>query len=264
MLTDGARLAPGRPVLLLGTPRSGNTLLQRLFHELLGFPVLGAPTIDDIDVSRVDSAVFIQMHAPHSRAAERFVDQLGARVVTIARHPLDVLISILHFSRHERQILDWLDGAGIPSPDTLAGAAPTSDEFVDWAAGKGAARLLGVTHGWWRQPDTRRIYYEDLISDTSSVMATLIADLDLGPELDLERRLVDADADELRQQALLGLANHHRWRGKANGWREFLTRPIAERLHDAHRRVFDDLGYTIDGSTASPAEASAAWAAHVK
>lgn len=236
--------AQGPPVLLAATPRSGNTLLQRLFAELLGYAVLAAPTLDDIAPDEVVAPVLMQVHAVNNRQAQRFVDEVGARVVTVARHPLDVLVSMLHFSRHEPQILDWLDGAGIPSPETLRGASPTSSQFVEWAAGKGAGRLLALTQGWWHEPATARVRYEDLVASTTSVLEKLVAELGIAARLD------EADPEATREQTLVGLANHHRWRSKANGWQDLLTGQVVERLHRAHRKVFDDLGYTVPGPSA--------------
>ena len=115
----------------------------------------------------------MQIHAPRNRVTERFVAELDARVVTVARHPLDVLVSILHFSRHEPQILDWLNGEAIDSLEILADATPISDQFVEWACGEGAGRLLAVTHDWWDQPKVCRIRYERLIVDPRAELTRL-------------------------------------------------------------------------------------------
>jgi hypothetical protein len=229
-----------RPVVLTATPRSGNTLVQRLFAELTGYAVMAAPMVADLDEREVTGPVFVQVHAPNDRLARKFVAAVNAEVVTIARHPLDVLLSVLHFSRHESQILDWLDGAALASPETLRGASPTSAQFVEWATGKGASRLLAVTHQWWRESTTHRVRYEELIVDTPGVVAKLFAELGVAP------RDPAADADQIRAGALLGLANHHRWRATSNGWRDLLPVETATQLYRAHRRVFDDLGYTLD------------------
>ncbi|MDH3678857.1 MAG: sulfotransferase domain-containing protein [Acidimicrobiia bacterium] len=248
------RSAQGPSVLLAATPRSGNTLLQRLFAELFDYAVIAAPTIDDIAADQVIAPVLMQVHAVNNRQAHRFVDQVGARVLTIARHPLDVLLSMLHFSRHEPQILDWLDGAGVPGPETLRGASPTSSQFVDWASGRGAARLLALTQGWWNDAVAVGVRYEDLVASTTSVLEKLVA------ELGITARLDEVDPEATREQTLVGLANHHRWRSKADGWQELLTAPVAERLHRAHRKVFDDLGYDMPApSTLTDDEANRNW-----
>ncbi len=262
-VVDRARPLTGRPnVLLTSAPRSGNTLLQRLFHEVFGYPVLAAPTIDDVATELVTAPVLMQIHAVRNRRALQFVDRLSARVVTVARHPLDVVISILHFSRHEPQILDWLDGEAIGSPTTLRGASPTSEQFVEWATGSGASRLLAITADWWNDPATYRIRYEDLIASTGPVVAKLADDLGIVvPEATDELLGEPVDPDGVRERTLVGTPNHHRWRSKADGWRDFLPRPVAERLAVTHRRVLADLGYAVDGPFVDAEEAAANWRA---
>lgn len=257
-LVDRARPIADRPsVLLTSTPRSGNTLLQRLFHEVLGYPILGAPTIDDIAVETVTAPALMQIHAVRNRRALRFVADLRAKVVTVGRHPLDVLLSILHFSRHETQILDWLDGEWLPTPPTaLQGAAPTSPAFVEWASGRGAAQLLAISQEWWKDPATYRIRYEDLIASTGAVVTKMADDLHIarpGTEAD------DVDPDEVRQHTLVDTPNHHRWRSTADGWRDLLPGATAQRIYQAHRSVFDDLGYDIEGPYVDADEAMANW-----
>ncbi|MGI9615435.1 MAG: sulfotransferase domain-containing protein [Acidimicrobiales bacterium] len=246
-----------RPVVLTATPRSGNTLLQRLFAELTGYTVMAAPTVADLAEEAVTGSVFLQTHAPNDRHARRFVAAVNAEVVTIARHPLDVLLSVLHFSRFEVQILDWLDGAALPSPDSLRDATPTSAQFLDWATSKGATRLLAITHRWWQDGTAHRIRYEELIADTPGVFGKLLAELGITPLND------SPDPDQIREGALAGLANHHRWRATTNGWRDLLPVEAATKIHRAHRRVFDDLGYTLDAADPllDDATASANWLA---
>ena len=235
----------GSPVLLAATPRSGNTLVQRLFAEVGGYSVVAAPTVADLEPDAIHGRVFIQCHAPADRHAHRFAAAIGARVVTVARHPLDVLLSVLHFSRHEPQILDWLDGA-VLSPDSLRGASPTGDRFLRWAGRRGAARLLGITHRWWRESGVERIRYEELVADPGRVVDELFAALG-----------VDADGEEsrvaeVRETALAGLANHHRWRATPEGWRDLLTAEVAAQLGRRHQAVLDDLGYTVDADPSVP------------
>jgi hypothetical protein len=253
-----------RPVILTATPRSGNTLLQRLFAELTGYSVIAAPTFADLAESEVTGPVFVQVHAPNDRHARKFVAGIDADVVTLARHPLDVLLSVLHFSRFEPQILDWLDGAAIPDPTTLHDATPTSEQFIRWATGKGAARLLAITHRWWREGTSHQLRYEDLVTDTPGTVGKLLAELGIHPQ----RADVDIDviADQIRAGALLGLPNHHRWRSTPNGWADLLPIETAIKIHRAHRRVFDDLGYSLAAADPLLDESNAKtnWLAHRK
>jgi hypothetical protein len=60
----------------------------------------------------------------------------------LARHPLDVLVSMLNFIRHEPLTARWLEG-NAEIPKTLVGQAPTSENFLNYAMSWGAENLLG-------------------------------------------------------------------------------------------------------------------------
>jgi len=63
------------------------------------------------------------------------------KVVSIARHPLDVLISILHFIRYDQSTERWLEGNG-EIPSALKEQPPTSALFVRYALSWGAETCL--------------------------------------------------------------------------------------------------------------------------
>jgi hypothetical protein len=198
----------------------------------------------------------MQVHVSNNRRARQFATRLGARVVTVARHPIDVLVSALHFARNEHQVVDWLDGKVVPERSVLASASPTSDEFVEWAVGKGAARLLDVTASWWNVPGVCRIRYEDLVTDPVGTFGWAVA------ELDIDRRSDAEVVASVRADALAGLPNHHRWRGKPGGWCDLVTGDIASRIELAHHRVFEQLRYTVSGPVVDLDQAVENWATH--
>ena len=105
----------------------------------------------DADWENLPPEVVLQLHW---RRDPGFVERLSAhgfRVVTVARHPLDVLISILHFCVYESESEHWLLGAG-GSEAGIYAAMPRSRAFVEYATGPRAAGLLAVTPDWWGQP----------------------------------------------------------------------------------------------------------------
>ena len=63
----------------------------------------------------------------------------GFRTIVLARHPLDVLISILVFSQHYHATAEWLDGS-YGDERCLQGSCPMSEAFAAYAAGRGLAR----------------------------------------------------------------------------------------------------------------------------
>ena len=98
----------------------------------------------------------------------------GFRVVTVARHPLDVLISILHFCVYESESEHWLLGAGGSEAGIFA-AMPRSRAFVEYATGPRAAELLAVTPDWWGRPGVVGVRYEDCVRDTDGELRRMEA-----------------------------------------------------------------------------------------
>ena len=99
------------------------------------------------------------------------LDRYRFRVVVLSRHPLDVLISILHFAPRAA------DGAVARGrggrPDRDHDALPCSQAFLEYATGPRAAALLGVSHKWRRATGCHNLRYEDLVHDPAGELMRL-------------------------------------------------------------------------------------------
>ncbi|MCP4228040.1 MAG: sulfotransferase domain-containing protein [Actinomycetia bacterium] len=238
----------GRPLVLASSPRCGNTLLHRLIASALGHRIVAAHTVDDLDPSGLAGNVLLQIHAPATEVTRRLVSLIGAEVITIARHPLDILLSVLHFSRNEQQVRYWVGGHCLPPHEHFGRLAPLSEEFLEWAEGPGANRLLSVSQSWWTQPRAHRIRYEELVSNPLIVVEKLAASL--GKPLEDVERLGQVATERVTS------SNNHQWRGKPGVWRELLTAEAANRIRRANPTLFAELGYDTDEPTATPDEAN--------
>jgi hypothetical protein len=173
-----------------------------------------------------------------------FVDRLeqyGFRVLVLARHPLDVLISILHFAMHE-PTSRWLEGEeGTERP--IFGAMPRSTAFLDYATGPRAAALLSVSREWWRTPGCVPVRYESLVQDPQSELARLQEVFGLAARKPIAEVLA---ATTLRNLRVLNDNIHHFWQGRVGLWRSLLTAAEATRIAEAQGPVFSELGYACD------------------
>ena len=141
-------------IAIVSTPRSGNTWLWHLLTAVYDMPGIAAHTPLEVEWDRLPERVVLQMHWKRHPAFEAKLLKYGFRVVVMVRHPLDVLISILHFSLHDRATARWLDGEeGNERP--IFGAMPRSCAFREYVLGKRAAALLSVTPQWWKAPGPR-------------------------------------------------------------------------------------------------------------
>src|SRR5690242_5602862 len=87
-------------VALLSTPRAGNNWLRYLLCETFGLSAQGVPSPEEVDWMALPPDFLLGLHW---HPVPPFLEQLREhqfRPVVLARHPLDVLVSVLHFARH--------------------------------------------------------------------------------------------------------------------------------------------------------------------
>src|SRR5690349_13169897 len=113
---------------LVSTPRSGNTWLRGLLAGLYGLQQRAVHDPAEINWAELPDRSIVQVHWLRTDEFARELERRGVRVVTIARHPLDVLISILHFSRREPNTRHWLRGEG-DGEALIRAAAPGDAAF---------------------------------------------------------------------------------------------------------------------------------------
>ncbi len=131
---------------VVSSPRVGNTWVRSVLGSALQLDQIAVHDPDDLPATLPENCL-LQLHwyrEPHFQA---FLKRERFQVVTISRHPLDLLLSILHFCRREPETARWLGGNG-ELPDTLRSASPASDVFRKWALGRGVENLLGISYQW--------------------------------------------------------------------------------------------------------------------
>ena len=224
-------------IAVVSTPRAGNTWVRHLLGTAYRVPHLARHSLADADWADLPPEVVLQLHWRRTPDFTARLEQHGFRVVTVARHPLDVLISILHFCVYESESEHWLLGAGGSEAD-IYGAMPRSRTFVEYAKGPRAAELLAVTPDWWGQPGVVGVRYEDLVADTESELRRLEAAL--GPVRcgSVAEAVEACSMGKLRQRS----TNNHFWQGRPGLWRHLL--PAAEANEIA--AALPALGYPID------------------
>ncbi len=176
----------------------------------------------------------------------------------MARHPLDVLISILQFCMHDDSTLQWMNGEG-GDERAIQGAMPGSAVFQEYAAGPRAAALMTVSREWAAAPECIRVRYETLIADNSGELTRITEELG-----EPARRLISevtegATIPKLRDRTG---AKHHFWQGREGLWRSLFIPQAVERLAAAHQAYCAELGYLCDGDPQlGESQADANWLA---
>jgi Sulfotransferase domain len=212
-------------IAVVSTPRAGNTWVRHLLGAAYQIPHLARHVMTDADWAALPPEVVLQLHWRRTPDFAARLEQQGFRVVTVARHPLDVLISILHFCIYESESEQWLLGAGGTEAE-IFGAMPRSRVFVEYATGPRASELLHVTTDWWGQPNTVGVRYEDLVGDTGRELQRIINAI--GPaRCESLTQAVEASAmGRLRPTT----TNNHFWQGRPGLWRHLLPAPEANEI----------------------------------
>ncbi len=229
-------------IALVSTPRSGNTWFRRLMATTFMLEERAVHNPEDLGWHQLPDRFVLQCHWHRVEPFTSLLEEHQFRVVVLSRHPLDVLISILHFAPHEAQTARWLEGEG-GNEASILGAKPRSAEFLEYATGPRAAALLTVSHEWRQAEGNYSLRYEDLVYDPAGELKKLGEALNhpATPEA-----IKEAIASNSMERLRAGCLNQHFWQGRPGLWKSLLPAEEARRIARFHRVVFDGGRYDCD------------------
>jgi len=236
-------------VVIASTPRSGNTWLRLLLAEALAFDQLALHHPAELSGGVLPQDAVVQMHWPPEPEFVAVIDTPDAVVLTLLRHPLDILVSILQFAQFSPLTSLWLQGDG-GDEESLAGAEPNDVAVVDYARSERFRRLLAISHEWKHGGITIR--YEELVRDPVGSLEGILSKM--GADTD---RVEDAAANNTFTR-LHDIDPTHHPRGTPGGWRRLLTAATAEKVIDSLDDTYLDpyrselaADVSLDGSEAT-------------
>jgi len=236
-------------VAVVSSPRSGNSWIRSTLagcldaHDLAFHRPTDAP-------DKLPSRCIVQIHWDRTDEFLAWLTHHKMRVMTIARHPLDVLLSAVRYGIHARDVREWLEGeTGLPVYIPGSGTA----EFLEYCLSKGASRLLGVTPQWWQFQPAIKVRYEDFVSNPPNTFESLLHELGGDAE-----RLPEM----LRLHSLKNMRrtpNRHGWRGEPGHWTRLIASRDAQAIYERHADVFRVLSYPCIPYVLSRAGANRNW-----
>lgn len=248
---------PGQTLRLavVSTPRTGNTWLRRMLDTVysLAHVVVEGPA--RIDWAGLPPRCVLQTHwEPDPEFVARLAEH-GFRPITLARHPLDVLLSILHLASLIPVREQWCEGRE-GGEEPLALATPCAREFLDYAAGPRARLLLDISRQWAARPECLLVRYEALVADPRERLAELCRSIRPAPGEAIARAVEAHDLEQSRAK----VHNQHFWQGRPGHWRRFLPEAEARAAAAPHAAVFAAFGYECDADPAlTTPRAEATW-----
>jgi Sulfotransferase domain len=224
--------------------------LRRQLVALFGLEERSAHAPDLVGWESLPDECVLQLHWPRTRAFARTLDRHGFRVLVIGRHPLDVLLSILHFSAREPATAHWLEGAG-GNESSLAGADPLSEAFRAYATGPRAKALLGVSPQWWDH-GLLALRYEDLVADPGRELERIVDAVGVAPALPPDQVAEAVTFESLQREA----SNGHFWQGDPGHWRKLLTPDVAAEVARPYSQLLRRLRYEVHPDPTLTADAA--------
>src|SRR4051794_17510699 len=237
-------------IAIIASPRTGQTWLRSILWNAWGFPPVAVHNWTEAPAELPSDCLF-GIHWPREPNFLRWLAERDFHVIVLARHPLDILVSALHFVHHEPQTARWLEGlTGLPAG--LIGESPASPGFLRYALSFGSETLLSVSYQWWQHEGSIRIRYEDLVRTPEQTLMSIADTLGLDTV---------GFAPALRANSLekLRAVNFHGWQGTPGLWRQLIPWPTARRIRARHRSVFEGLGYRTMPSLLTYAAAQRHW-----
>lgn len=228
-------------IALVCTPRSGNNWLRLLLGAALELPTLAVHEITEEQLAELPPECIFAIHARRDPDFVAMLNQHGFRLLTISRHPCDVLVSILQFAVHESESGRWLNYRGGDETGIL-GTTPRSRSFAEYACGERAKQLFGVTADWWDDPDTVTVRYEELVKNPIAELERLVAEFRPSMTPNLEEIVNRYSLQERR----LNTFHNQIWKGTPGHWRAYITAEIAQEIAAAHTDLFLKLEYECD------------------
>lgn len=212
--------------------------LRRLLRATYGLEERSAFTPDEVDWDALPERCVLQLHWHRTPEFRARLERSGFSVVVLARHPLGVLLSILHFAQHEPLTDRWLGGEN-GDESILRGANPVSAAFVEYARSPRAQALLSVTGEWWDHADAS-VRYESLVESPAAELARIVEALGALPLVEPAQAVESARFERLQEEA----PNQHFWQGQVGLWSELLPTATALQIAAAYPEM-GRFGYAV-------------------
>jgi hypothetical protein len=232
-------------IIIVGTPKTGNTWVKHLLADLYNLPIVTLkPEFDAEEAAAAGPNWISHQHFLPKQALLTWAKANGVIFITAIRHPADVLISLWHhIQKRKGKNADIHQGASVLGEAREIGSETTLG-FVE----NDFHVYLNLSIAWQQVPGAITLRYEDLWSQPIETLARLTDAIEprsreslklswCACELGLMQQLLDPEKKLIRQ-------------GGTGAWRQLLPKTIKEAFTqlDPYPAQFAVLGYTMNES----------------
>jgi hypothetical protein len=248
---------PELRLAVISTPRSGNTWVREVLAAVYELEQMPAHYPEQLPWGNLPRRCILQIHWYRDERFTELLEADGVRLVVLARHPFDVLMSWLNHVYYVHLEGICLEGQTC-NECGIVGVLPRSAEFLDYACGRWGRYLLGYSPAWWDWPGAIRAHYEDLVADPEASFGRILGQIGEKPRRSLREAL---ERNAIPQKKAAQKVRHfHFWQGQPGVWRSMLPAAEARAIAAAHPEPFDVLGYACDpDETLEAARADRSW-----
>jgi hypothetical protein len=230
-------------LLIVSTPRSGNTWLRYMLASLYQLQQFAVHSPQELDWASLPSDSIVQLHWHRTLAFRELLQQHQFQPITIVRHPLAVLVSIWQFASHEPDTAKWLLGEG-GNEYIILNQALDSQAFLDYACSPRAKALLSISSEWWNHPEVISVKYENLVATPEQSLQQLCKAIH-PHHSSIQQVLSENTFEKLRPTA----SNNHFWQGSPYAWQEMLSDEFIQIIEQTHQTTLAQLGYSQQQGT---------------
>ena len=234
-------------VVVVGTPKTGNTWVKHLLAEIYGLPPIRLGT--QFSLAEMESAGPRWIAHQHFLPTQDLVDwglENNVAFLSVIRHPGDVLVSLWHHVRHQKQGANATDCTHSASMrlDGSDRIGEHTRRFVE----QGFHHYLNLSVAWLRRSLTSVVRYESLWDFPLETLRSLTDEI--LPAEDEQIRLAICACELGLMQSLLDPERKFFRQGGVGSWRSVLPAEIKTLFAalDPYPQQFAALGYTMDES----------------
>jgi hypothetical protein len=228
-------------ILIVATPKTGNTWLKLLLSHIYDLPVADLPFELSVDIAQFEQRLselgdrwIVHQHYPIPEPA--FLDCLTRHDIILlntVRHPGDILVSLFHYVGWR-----WPElAAGDPLAMLKEDNKVMGKHTLTYIQNNTFAELLSISLRWL--PYTHQIRYEELLAHPIEILTSLTEKICPVSKEKILRGILSCDLNTLR-----GIYDKRHFRsGVAGEWKKTIPSDIIDILR--HQSPYPELAATL-------------------